>query len=104
MRNLDLSHPVPHSSDPLRTARLTGHLKARLLDFGPGGPEVPDFDPAAGTVSARFPGKDTAQVLALLEQAGISAGQEGDRAVFYLRPDTRFEDLDYLWGCLFNIL
>ena len=31
---------VPTSAQAPRVARLTRHLKARLEDFGPGGPEV----------------------------------------------------------------
>ena len=34
----------------------------------------------------------------------IRAVREGETAVFHLSPDTRFEDLDYLWGCLYELL
>ena len=71
MRTVDLTQAACAAQDPARTARLTRHLKARLEDFGPGGPEVVDADQGAGTVTARFPGHDTAQVLRELEQAGL---------------------------------
>jgi len=90
--------------DP-KTARLTRHLEARLRDFGPGGPEILSSDQDAGRIAARFPGHDAGTVLGRLEkEGGVSARLEGDTAVFYLTPDVRFEELDYLWGCLFELL
>mgnify|MGYP003373825908 CR=1 FL=1 len=50
---------VPTSAQAPRVARLTRHLKARLEDFGPGGPEVVQADQATGTVRFRVPGKDS---------------------------------------------
>ena len=38
MRHIQLNRPAAAPSP--RLARLTGHLQARLLDFGPGGPEI----------------------------------------------------------------
>lgn len=105
MRQLDLKnfHSVP--GQEARLARLVRHLDARLRDFGPGGPEVLASDQETGVVTARFPGHDTARILEQLEhRCGVSVGLEGDRAVFHLSPDVRFEDLDYLWGCLFDLL
>ena len=63
MRQVDLTKAAGDSRDPARVARLTRHLKARLEDFGPGGPQVVSADEEAGAVTARFPGRDTAQVL-----------------------------------------
>lgn len=83
MRQIDLTHPNRVPGSEARVARLTRHLRARLLDFGPGGPEVLSADEAAGAVRARL---------------------DGDCALFLLSPDTRFEDLDYLWGSLFDLL
>ena len=83
MRQIDLTHSNRAPGSEARVARLTRHLRARLLDFGPGGPEVLSADEAAGTVRARL---------------------DGDCALFLLSPDTRFEDLDYLWGSLFDLL
>ena len=112
MRTVDLTQaacaaqdPARTAQDPARTARLTRHLKARLEDFGPGGPEVVDADQGAGTVTARFPGHDTAQVLRELEERwGVRAAREGELALFRLSQAVSFEDLDYVWGCLFDIL
>lgn len=106
MRNIDLAHPTPAPApeDRARVARLTRHLQARLLDFGPGGPEVIRADQNAGAVTARFPGHPTGQVLSALSARGIQAAQQGDDALFLLSPATRFEDLDRVWGCLFDIL
>ena len=56
---MDLARPGAPSGDRARVARLTRHLKARLEDFGPGGPRVTGVDEASGTVTARFPGQDT---------------------------------------------
>ena len=104
MRTICLHQPLPCPQELRpRLARLTRHLQARLLDFGPGGPRVLAADQASGRVEAVFPGRSTPQVLAALARHGIhAAGQE--TAVFFLSPDIAFEDLDYLWGCLFDIL
>lgn len=105
MRTVDLKTFRPATGQEARTARLVRHLDARLRDFGPGGPEVMEADQASGVVAARFPGHDTARILARLkEEYGVSARLEKDTAVFRLSPDTRFEDLDYVWGCLFDLL
>ncbi len=102
MRHIDLTQPAPEPSP--RLARLTRHLAARLADFGPGGPQVVLCDQSRGFVAARFPGHETAQVLQGLAGFGVAAVQDGELARFWLRPDGRFEDLDYLWGCLFALL
>lgn len=105
MRHVTLNALTPHPGREARVARLTRHLAARLRDFGPGGPEVLCADQEAGRVEARFPGHDAETVLSQLEQRwGVSVDREGDRAVFRLSPLTRFEDLDYVWGCLFELL
>ena len=39
VRRVDLARPGAPSGDRARVARLTRHLKARLEDFGPGGPK-----------------------------------------------------------------
>lgn len=105
MRQIPLDRPAPPEADPARLGRLTRHLKARLLDFGPGGPEVLAADEKAGLVSVRFPGGDAAAVArALKENFGVSAALNGERLDFHLAGDTRFEDLDYVWGSLFELL
>lgn len=105
MRTILLNCPAGQPADPARLARLTRHLRARLLDFGPGGPEVLSADEGTGVVAARFPGREAGQVLERLEREyGIRAALEGDKAVFYLRSDARFEDLDRVWGGLADIL
>ena len=98
MRRVDLARPGAPSGDRARVARLTRHLKARLEDFGPGGPQVTGVDEASGTVTARFPGQDTGGVLDRLERDwGVTVLQDGEDAVFRLAPSVRFEDLDYVW-------
>ena len=105
MRRVALNTPCPADGQEERLARLTRHLKARLLDFGPGGPEVLSDDQGQGIVTARFPGHATAEVLQKLEQQhGVRVALEGDTARFCLSSQTRFEDLDYVWGCLFDLL
>ena len=50
-------------------------------------------------------GRSFTQVLErLAASAGVRARLDGDCALFLLSPDTRFEDLDYLWGSLFDLL
>lgn len=102
MEPIKLDRPAAAPSP--RLARLTRHLTARLLDFDPGGPQVLWADEERGQISARFPGHDLGQVLAGLERLGIRVAREGDAALFSLDPDLPFESLDYVWGCLFEIL
>lgn len=104
MRHVDLSVKMGRQDDGLLVARKVRHLDARLHDFGPGGPEVVTCDQEQGMVCARFPEHETQQVLAGLSSSGVEAAMEGDMAVFYLSDRVSFEDLDYVWGCLFNIL
>lgn len=78
MRQIDLTHPNRVPGSEARVARLTRHLRARLLDFGPGGPEVLSADEAAGAVRARFPGHDAAKILdRLAASAGVRARLDG---------------------------
>lgn len=78
---------------------------ARLEDFGPGGPEEVRGDQDTGVVTARVPGRSAARAAEQLEREfGILAGVEGDRLRFSLTPAVRFEELDYLWGCLYELL
>ena len=90
MRRVDLARPGAPSGDRARVARLTRHLKARLEDFGPGGPRVTGVD---GGVLDR-----------LERDWGVTVLQDGEDAVFRLAPSVRFEDLDYVWGALFEVL
>lgn len=105
MRTVNFTLPLPAEEQTSRIARQVRHLAARLNDFGSGGPEVLKADPVCGFVSARFPGRDPESVLNQLStRHGISAVREGDHAVFHLSPAISFEDLDYTWGCLFELL
>ena len=105
MRYVDLKAPRRAAGQEALVARLVRHLEARLKGFGPGGPEVLQADQESGLVAARFPGHDPAQLLVRLEQEyGVLAVPEHDRAVVRLSPDTRIEALDYVWGCLVELL
>lgn len=96
-------HNTTHK-DPIRLARLTRHLHARLLDFGPNGPAVQSVDETTGTITALFPNKNaTALVTQLENNFGILVAEEGEFLRFSLSCDMRFEDLDYVWGCFFEL-
>ena len=87
-----------------RVARLTRHLKARLEDFEPGGPEVVQADQETGVVRFRIPGRDSAWLQAQLkERWDIRIGVEDGLAVC-LSPEVAFEQLDRFWGCLFELV
>lgn len=101
MTELRLDRPCAVSSP--RLARLTRHLEARLLDFGPGGPQVTGRDERRGWVSARFPGRDSGQVRAALAELGVHTAQEGEDVLFFLSDSLSFESLDALWGLLFEL-
>ena len=104
MRIIPLQTPCTNCTQPELLAWLVRHLDARLHDFGPGGPEVLTADQDTGLVAVRFPGHDTLEVLDALSQQGITAAHEDDRALFWLSPDIPFENLDRLWGILFEVL
>lgn len=96
---------VPAPEPAPRVARLTRHLKARLEDFGPGGPEVIQADQETGTVRFRVPGKDSAWLREQLEARwNIRVGVEDGLTVCRLEPELPFEQLDRLWGCLFELV
>lgn len=105
IRTIQLSSPASPGGDPVRLARLVRHLEARLKDFGPAGPEVRSADQQTGLVLAAFSGRSS-QTLAdtLAHSFGVLVRTEGDCVAFQLTPDLPFEDLDYVWGCLFQIL
>lgn len=105
MRSVILSVPTPQGSASPRLAALTRHLKARLLDFDPGGPEVLSCDESTGQIQVRFPNHTPQTVAqALQERFGVEICAESQYALFYLNKTLPFEDLDYVWGCLFEIL
>ena len=105
MRHINLCEPTSVKGQEERLARLVRHLDARLRDFGPGGPEVVRADQKRGEVAARLPGLSSAQAAARLRhEFGVQTALEGDCLLFRLSPGTRFEDLDYLWGCLNQLL
>lgn len=103
---LDLTkaeRPAPNQAP--RVARLTRHLKARLEDFGPGGPEVVQADQKQGVVRFRIPGRDSLQVQKQLEERfQIRTAVEQGLVVCRLTGEVAFEQLDRLWGCLFELV
>ena len=105
MKLINFTLPLPQGCDPERLARQVRHLAARLQDFGPGGPELLSADQKTSQVRARFPGHDTDDIRRQLEtRFGIRTRPDGDSLLFQLSPSIRFEDLDYVWGCLFELL
>lgn len=104
MRTLDLTQADRQILDPSRLAALTRHLHARLLDFGPDGPEVLNWDQTSGVIQVTFPGHDIQSVSAQLKACGVQITPNPDYALLYLDETIPFEHLDYLWGCLFDIL
>lgn len=103
---MDLTQKIAAAPDQApRVARLTRHLKARLEDFGPGGPEVVQADQEHGVVRFRVPGKDSAWLQGQLrERWNIQIQVEDGLAVCRLGPEIAFEQLDRLWGCLFELV
>ena len=91
-------------TDPARLARLVRHCKARMEDFGPGGPLVQSADQSTGRVTLRFPGRAPDGVLSALARQGIFLARTEDGAAVCLNDSVRFEDLDRLWGSLFEVL
>lgn len=102
MRQIDLS--LSQSVHTPRQARLTRHLNGRLHDLAANWPDVLLCDQQQGFVQVRFPGWDVAVLFAELKARGIHA-EEGDGClVFHLPPDLAFEDLDRVWGILFELI
>jgi len=102
MRHIDLSQP--QSIHTPRQARLTRHLNGRLHDLAANWPEVVLCDQAQGVVQVRFPGWDTAKLLSELNARGVLAEERDGCLVFHLPPDLAFEDLDRVWGTLFELI
>lgn len=103
---MDLTRRViPAGEQAPRVARLTRHLKARLEDFGPGGPEVVQVDQEQGVVCFRIPGKDSLWLQTQLrERWNIQIEEANGLAVCRLVPEIAFEELDRFWGCLFELV
>ena len=98
-----VERPAPNQAP--RVARLTRHLKARLEDFGPGGPEVVQADQEHGVIRFRVPGKDSLELQnQLWERFQIRTAVEAGLVVCRLNPQIAFEQLDRLWGCLFELI
>lgn len=105
MRAVDLTRRCPVPSDPERRAALTRHLNARLLDFDPGGPEVLLCDPESGLIRFRFPNHSPQWAAAALSaEYHIQTIPTSEYIELYLNETIPFEDLDYVWGCLFQLL
>ena len=105
MRAVDFTRLCPAPSDPERRAALTRHLNARLLDFAPGGPEVLLCDPESGLLRVRLPNRSPHQAAAALSaEYHIQTIPASDYIELYLNETIPFEDLDYVWGCLFQLL
>lgn len=82
----------------------TRHLYARLQDFGESGPVITDWSQEQGKISVAFPSHSVAYIQQTLQTYGIACPIEQGCLVFYLSEDIAFEDLDYVWGVLFQIL
>ena len=93
MRQIDLTIWNADTPDPARTARLTRHLKARLEDFGPGGPQVVSADEETGAVTARFPWIAAVEV----DVCG------GERIVGYAYAAPMAERMAYIWSADMSI-
>lgn len=105
MRTVDFTRLCPASSDPERRAALTRHLNARLLDFDPGGPEVLLCDPESGLLRFCLPDLSPYRASAALStNYQIQTIPAFDYIELYLNESIQFEDLDYVWGCLFQLL
>lgn len=105
MKHIDFTVPLPQGYDQEHLARQVRHLAARLQDFGPGGPELLSADQKTGQVRARFPGHDADDIRRQLEtRFGVRTRLDGDGLRFQLSPHIAFEELDYVWGCLFELL
>lgn len=103
MRHIVLNIPTHECDDPAHLARLTRHLRARMEDLNPTSPQITQFDPKNGLVGVRPTDMDSWDYVNRLERLyGIFAAAEENDVVFFLNPDIRFEDLDYVWGCLFQ--
>ena len=105
MKHIDFTVPLPQCYDPEHLARQVRHLAARLRDFGPGGPELLSADQTTGQVRARFPGHSADDIRRQLEERFfIRTRLGGDALLFQLTPHIAFEELDHVWGCLFELL
>ncbi len=104
MRTVSLDKKAGTPAQPERLARLTRHLCARLLDLGAASPELERVSQEEGSLTARFPGRRAEELAQRLREHGVLCTGEGERVCFHIPEELPFEDLDYVWGCLFQIL
>lgn len=84
----------------------SGHLAARAPGLRPrAGRSSSPPTKKTGQVRARFPGHDADDIRRQLEtRFGVRTRLDGDGLRFQLSPHIAFEELDYVWGCLFELL
>lgn len=100
--DLSISPAYPKNSEHL--ARLVRHLQERLKDLGPNGPSLSPCQ-ESGRITALFPSYSSAELAENLAQRfGVLVQAAENEVIFNLSPDLPFEDLDYVWGCLFQLL
>ena len=65
---------------------------------------VTDWSQEQGKLSVSIPNHSAIQMQQALKQYGITCPVEQEKLVFYLSEQIAFEDLDFVWGVLFQIL
>jgi hypothetical protein len=86
-------------------AQLARHLSARLEELEDGCILLRGWERAAdGQVTARFPGQDAAALARRVADCVPvrCEAEEPDILHFWLTPNDRFEELDAIWGVLFE--
>lgn len=104
MKTVNFFKPDSQERQVEQVAWRTRHLYARLLDFGEMGPKVTEWSQEQGKISVSFPNHSAVSIQQALKQDGILCPIEQECLVFYLSEKITFEDLDFVWGVLFQIL
>lgn len=101
MRQVRLDGTRPMEAGPLRD-KLTGHLLARLREYGEEGITARLLSP--GRVSLSVAGHSPAAVLSALEERGVYGRMGEEGAELIPGEGVSFEDLDYVQGAAAALL
>lgn len=105
MSQLELYRPALYLSaeERERVGRLARHLRARMMELEENGLEIRDFREEEGLVSVAAPDQENLAGRLRWEH-GIHGKPIQDGVELWVNPRTAFEELDGVWGALYELL
>lgn len=105
MKHIDFTVPLPQGYDPGASGPAGPATWPHGSGLRPWAAGAPLRRPNHRQVRARFPGHDADDIRRQRRRASVSRTRlDGDGLRFQLSPHIAFEELDYVWGCLFELL